>query len=458
MKPSRKDVRRKAPAVPEIKFESHALSSFSGLVIWQRFFQLIGLKRRLDQCFRHLSGGKIYSPSTIFFQLIVHLLLGFRELRDRAYYADDPLVQRVLGLKKVPDVATITRMLNEADARSVGHLRGALRGLVKDRLRMQSPARITIDFDGSVLSTKRFAEGTAVGFNRKKKGARSYYPLFATIAQTGQVFDFHHRPGNVHDSNGAKQFLLQCVREMRGILPNAVIEVRMDSAFFNDDIVFALHEEGVEFSVSVPFERFTELKKRIEARKRWHRLSDDVHYFESVWKPASWDRRFRFLFIRTRAKRQRKGEVQLNLFTPYERGYEFKVIVTNKPIDAGRVVAFHEGRGSQEGIFGELKSHCHMDYIPVRRLHGNQIYMLATLFVHNLGRELQMQLAGPERGTTRTRKTLWFFERMDTLRQHLILRAGRLTSPQGRLTITISANKAIKQKFMRIFHALHSAA
>jgi len=136
MKPSRKDVRRKAPAVPEIKFESHALSSFSGLVIWQRFFQLIGLKRRLDQCFRHLSGGKIYSPSTIFFQLIVHLLLGFRELRDRAYYADDPLVQRVLGLKKVPDVATITRMLNEADARSVGHLRGALRGLVKDRLRM----------------------------------------------------------------------------------------------------------------------------------------------------------------------------------------------------------------------------------------------------------------------------------------------------------------------------------
>ena len=56
-----------------------------------------------------------------------------------------------------------------------------------------------VDFDGSVQSTGRRAEGTAVGFNKKKKGQRSYYPLSATIAQTGQVLDVHHRPGNVHD-------------------------------------------------------------------------------------------------------------------------------------------------------------------------------------------------------------------------------------------------------------------
>jgi hypothetical protein len=349
-------------------------------------------------------------------------------------------------------------MLTDANARTVDNLRGALRRLVTERLCALGPARITIDFDGSVLSTGRLAEGTAVGFNRKKKGARSYYPLFATIAQTGQVLDFYHRPGNVHDSNGAKQFILQCIRELRRVLPHAVIEVRMDSAFFNDDIVFMLHQEEVEFSVSVPFERFTELKKLIEARQRWYHLSGDVDYFESTWKPAKWDRRFRFLFIRTRAKRQRKREIQLDLFTPHERGYEFKVIVTNKQSDPARVVAFHEGRGSQEAIFGELKSHCHMDYIPVRRLYGNQTYMLATLFVHNLNRELQMQIAPPTRATTWKRNTLWIFERMDTLRQHLMVRAGRLTTPRGRLTITISANKTIRQKFVQIFHALQSAA
>ena len=58
----------------------------------------------------------------------------------------------------------------------------------------------------------RHAEGTAIGFNKKKKkGARSYYPLFCTVAQTAQILDLHHRPGNVHDSNGAKPFMAACI-------------------------------------------------------------------------------------------------------------------------------------------------------------------------------------------------------------------------------------------------------
>jgi hypothetical protein len=75
------------------------------------------------------------------------------------------------------------------DAQSVDRLRRLNRQQVLRRLGSLNLARITLDFDGSVLSTGRFAEGTAVGFNRKKKGQRSYYPLFCTLAQTGQVFD-----------------------------------------------------------------------------------------------------------------------------------------------------------------------------------------------------------------------------------------------------------------------------
>ena len=79
------------------------------------------------------------------------------------------------------------------------------------------------------------------------------------------------------------------------------IEVRMDSAFFSDEIVSALQADGIEFTLSVPFERFFELKGMIEGRQRWRPMSDDVSYFEADWKPKVWDRRFRFLFIRTRA-------------------------------------------------------------------------------------------------------------------------------------------------------------
>lgn len=83
-------------------------------------------------------------------------------------------------------------------------LRRLLRELIFDRLTQMKPARLTLDSDGSVLSTRRHAEGTAVGYNKKRKGARSHYPLFCIVAQTGQVLDLLHRSGNVHDSNGAE--------------------------------------------------------------------------------------------------------------------------------------------------------------------------------------------------------------------------------------------------------------
>ena len=134
MKRSRKSVRTKATAIPELRFEDQRLTSFAWLVVIQKFFQIISFKMRLQTCFRHLSQGKIFDRATIFMQLVIHLLLGFRELRDAAHYQDDPLVQRVLGLKHLPDVATISRMLKDADEASVEKLRTALRDMVLERM------------------------------------------------------------------------------------------------------------------------------------------------------------------------------------------------------------------------------------------------------------------------------------------------------------------------------------
>ena len=78
-----------------------------------------------------------------------------------------------------------------------------------------------------------------------------------------------------------------------------------------------------------------------------------------------------------------------------------------KRVGVGTVLRFHEGRGSQEGIFGELKTHCAMGHVPVRRRLGNQMYLLAGLFAHNLVREMQMRTEERSRGTTDNRAALW---------------------------------------------------
>lgn len=450
MKFSRKDVSCKAHARPTLRFECHQLTAFGGLVVLQEFFTQLDLMGRLRDVFYRRQSGKVYRPHKLFLQLIVHLLLGFRSLRDVVCYQGDPMVQRVVGLGRLADPATLSRMLRDTTDAEIASLRRVMSSQVLGRLQVVALPRITLDFDGSVRSTTRRAEGTAVGFNRRKKGARSYYPLFCTVAQSGQVLDLLHRPGNVHDSHGARAFILHCVRLVRQHCPHAVIEVRMDSAFFSDEIVHALDAEGVEFSVSVPFERFPRLKERIESRRRWWCCGKGMSHFELQWKPKRWPRRHRFLVIRQEIKQQRKGELQLDLFEPREWQYEYKVIVSNKHTAAKSVTRYHEGRGSQEGIFGELKTDVAMGHIPVRTRNGNQAYLLAGLMGHNFLRELQMRQCPPQRNTTAKRAALWVFEQVGSLRQRVFQRAGKLTRPSGRLTLTINASKPIQQRILSL--------
>ena len=253
MKFTRSDVVRSVYRIPKIRCESAdeaRLTSFAGLVIFQNMFSRLGIKQRLRQCFGHLRRGATYRGHEIVLWLIVHLILGFRKLRDRDYYQDDPMAKRILGPTRLPDVATISRTLSTLDEKAVVGYRAMSRNLVLDRLEAERLARVTLDFDGSVLSTSRHAEGTAIGFNKKKKGARSYYPLFCTVAQTAQILHLHHRPGNVHDSNGAKPFIASCVEEVKARVPQASLEARVDSAFFDEDQLLGLPRRSSSVSWS----------------------------------------------------------------------------------------------------------------------------------------------------------------------------------------------------------------
>ena len=458
MKLSKAHFHSRVHKIPELCFEDQRLSSFSGLIIFQAFFTRLDLKRRLKKCFEHIPCSSSIGIHTVALIIIIHITLGFRRLREMDRYKDDPIVQRVLGLRRLPDVATVSRSMAMVDEHSIEEIRKLNVQLILQWLGKIGMGKITLDFDGSVLSTGRYAEGTAVGFNKKKKGQRSYYPLFCTIAQTSQILDFHHRPGNVHDSRGAGEFIMQCIRTVRRALDGIKVEARLDSAFFSDEIVNLLKKEKVEFSISVPFERFPELKEKLETRKRWNRVDGKWSFFQQDWSPKCWDKDFRFLFVRQQVKVQNKEPVQFELFVPQQYGYEFKVIVTNKKVSFKKLLQFHNGRGSQENIFGELKTQNQMDYIPVRTLFGNQMYLCSAIMAHNLIRGLQIETRKPNRRMTEKRSPLWIFQESDMIRRHLIYRAGRLTKPQGKLKLTMSGNEATEKTFRFYLDALKSCA
>lgn len=448
MKISKRAALRAIGIRPTLRFEEQALTSFSGLVLFQALFAELGLVRRLRRCFRHRPSTAIYPLHRIVLLLVVHLLLGFRCVRESRLYAADPMIKRVLGLVRLPDVATVSRALSSLDNKSVERLEALRTDLVLERIAVLPDTRITLDFDGSVIGTGRRAEGTAVGFNKVKKGQRSYYPLYATVAQTRQVLSVLNRSGNVHDSNGARAFIGQCIEQVRAVRPGKrAIEVRMDSAFYSDEILSELEAMGVPYTVSVPFERFVALKDMLgEHTGHWHDIDEDRDAFERRWQPPSWPVKRRFVFVRQHAAVQRREPLQLDLFEPRDYRFEYKVVVTNKRDPIADLVLCHEGRGAQEGLFAELKSENALAYVPSNTWLGNRAYMSAALIAHNLTRELTMRTAAPARTQTIKRSPLWVFPRIATVRRETLQIAGRLIKPQGKLTLSMAANDAVRQR------------
>lgn len=462
MKSSRAEIHRRVHGVPQLRFDDHRMTSFSGLVLFQLLFKRLDLKARLRRAFGGQDRQRSFGLVVVAMQLVVQVLLGFRRLRDRDYFADDPMVCRVLGVSRLPDVATVSRTLGDATPEAVEGLRGVLRGLVLERLAKLQLATVTLDFDGSVQSTRRHAEGSAVGYNRKRKGARSYYPLFCTISQTGQFLDMRHRPGNVHDSREADAFIEAKIADVRSALPHARVEVRLDSAFFSEAVLALLERLCVEFSISVPFERFPGLRARILRRTSgWTRIDDDRSFIEVGWRPKSWaksDTR-RFIAVRTRRPVRRKGPLQLDLFEPRDHDYEYKVFVTNKPVGAAAAMLFHNGRGNQEAVLGEGKHWASLGYVPCRRLVANQLYSGCALLAHNLGRELQMVANEPRTTKARpSRAAIFDFSTLGTLRHLFLRRAGSLARPANRLTLTVAASGPARKGIEDLALRLQTAA
>jgi len=201
-----------------------------------------------------------------------------------------------------------------------------------------------------------------------------------------------------------------------------------------------------------------ELKDLIEERVTWRDIGDDCDSFDVRWKPKKWNKKRRFVFVRQCAALQNKLPLQLDHFVPRDYDFTYKVILSNKRDSARKLMAFHNGRGSQEDIFAELKSENALGYIPARTWRANQVYLLSAVMAHNLTRELQMSTRSPTARDDAKRPALWAFERLDTIRRQIIQRAGRLIEPRGKLTLSMSANDVVRSTIIGYLGALASPA
>src|SRR5439155_129713 len=127
-----------------------------------------------------------------------------------------PVIQRFCGVAVLPGDRTLSRWLS----RCVGGVRAGLHALngeliaeVVQRLKLK---RITLDVDGTVVSTGLTVERAFRGYNPHHRKVPSYYPITAYLAQTGHLMRVRNRSGNVHDGKASLPFLRDLFAQVDG--------------------------------------------------------------------------------------------------------------------------------------------------------------------------------------------------------------------------------------------------
>ena len=77
---------------------------------------------------------------------------------------------------------------------------------------------------------------------------------------------------------------------------------------------------------------------------------------------------------------------------------------------------------------------------------------------NNLSREVQMLAAPSASRARRKRPAAWRFEKLYTLRNRIIQRAGHFTRPQGELTRTMNVDHAVYKDLLGFLDVLQKAA
>src|ERR1051325_4298334 len=346
-------------------------------------------------------------------------------------------------------------LLRQFANKSVEALRQLNWQLVVEQLERLGLRRITLDVDGTVVRTGSQAQWAFRGFNPHHRKDKSYYPLLAHIAQTGQILRLKNRPGNVHDSKGALDFLRQEIRALRERFGRAVVlECRMDAAFFQRGILQLLRREGCEYAVKVPFCSWIGLRSIVAARKSWKRVDDRISYFETTLRLDVWDLELRVVVYRKHVAHKTRKNFQLDLFSPDDGHYEYSAITTNKELSGPALWQFAAGRGAQEKTIAELKGEFALDAVPSRHYGAHSAWQQLSILAHNLLKSFQLDTVAQSKRRSAKRTASYLLQSMRTLRFELVARAGRLCRPQGRHVLRLQVNPKTKQLYEDVAAAL----
>ena len=456
---SRADFHSSCKSFFKVEFASQDITAFGGLELIRRYFRLIELGRTVRSVFARYHIGGDYRAIDMILVIVVLILAGGRRLDHLNYLCEDPLVKRFCDLLRLPRERSVARWLKRFGHKSLEAWVELNSQIVCAALEKEKLGRLTLDIDGSVITTGASVAWAFRGFNPHHRKHPSYYPILAHLAQTGHILRVKNRPGNVHDSRGAVVFLRDLIDDVRIRLGRALpLEFRMDGAFFQREIIALLERKGAGYAIKVPFFKWLGLLPLIRERQRWQALREGLDCFELSLPIAAWEKTLRVVVYRKPVYHQTKKNYQLDLFDPDDGYFEYSAVSTNLDLSAAALWDFMAGRGAQEKTFAELKGEWALDVVPTHHYGANSAWQQIAILGHNLLRNFQLHTLATAKPRSRKQTYRFFLQSLKTIRFKLIHQPARIIKPQGYQVLRFSVAPSVQQLIKTIDQKLKAAA
>ncbi|MFB6261270.1 MAG: IS1380 family transposase, partial [Thiohalorhabdaceae bacterium] len=283
------------------------------------------------------------------------LAQGWGDLDDVEGQAPDPLLALTSSSNRgltaldqtLPSQPTLSRLLgNLAEEPNRSVLHEAVLRLAGNRLRAANGGHrhryMTLDFDGLSIPVAGHQAGSAYnGY----LGGRVYYPLVASIAETGDQIDARLREGNAHPAAEAPTWIPDVVDQARQHLCQVGL-ARIDAGFADDTTLSALEDRGVPYVARLPGNKALDRKAEPYLKRPVGRPTKEPREWpiEERYQAGSWASDRRVILV----VQERPDDLFFDTFwlvTSLEPG----------PYPAEEVLRLYRRRGKAEAHMGELK-------------------------------------------------------------------------------------------------------
>jgi len=422
----------------DISYTSKEITPWGGMVFLKQMLQKIGFRELIEKNpDLPVSGSnRGYKTSTIIEGFITSIWCGANRFLHTEVTRHDVALGKIFNWNNTPGQDTYKRFFLKFKQSMNQKVSDYFYSWIFDNVKFDN---FVLDIDSSVMTRYGEQEGAKKGYNPNKKGRASHHPLIAFIADVKLVANMWLRSGDCSSANNFLSFLEDTLSKLKN---KTVSLVRLDSGFFQANILEYLEQKIMDYIVAVKFSH--PIQRIIQQSNNWIVLDTGIEICEQNYQSESWDKPRRIVIVRQKIKDRPKATgKQLSLFEDEEiyRNYRYSAYVTNMKLPSTEIWRLYRGRSDAENRIKELKYDFGFDSFNLKDFFATEAALTFAMIAYNLMSLFRMFVL-----QEKTQKTL------STLRYRTFAIGAYFEKVNGKLILKIALNKKRRAWFSGLWN------